>query len=157
MMRWEMSVLEPICTQCGADCSALISPEDLDWRDDHERMLGEHAVAVALHTHIEHPVVPDVGDVVVYWAPWRGLWCGHGPYIVRKVSVGTVMPPWYQTRYWLVDAERPGTARQAFPSTNDMSRPITFEILQKHVEPVRPPSLFDMLGVEWAAAFSLAP
>ncbi|AYD87391.1 hypothetical protein SEA_VALENTINIPUFF_97 [Microbacterium phage ValentiniPuff] len=144
--RWGVTLLEPICLQCGADCSPLIRPHDLDWRDEREERCGLNALAVAQHTHLEHRVIPKVGDIVVYWYPWRGMWHGEGPYIVESITEAAVVPPWQGTRFNLSET-RLRTAR-SFPSTNDPRRPITFDIVQAAALPE--PTLFDMLD-GWAA------
>lgn len=73
MNDYQVSVLQPVCPDCGADVSALVRAVAIDWRDEREERLGVNADAVQQHRAVSHRVLPKVGDVVVYYAAWRGL------------------------------------------------------------------------------------
>ncbi|MGX1932063.1 hypothetical protein [Microbacterium resistens] len=163
MNDYQLTVLQPVCPDCGADLHPLaeqVAPQPLDWRDERERELGHNALVVQTHRHEAHPVVPKVGDVVAYFAPWRGMILGNGPLVVRVVrehdihdyarSMGhTDLPVLMCTKYSLENPSRSGD--YWLPSTGDPARPITFEILDEYIAPPVETTLFDLLGGEWAA------
>lgn len=162
--EYQLTVLAPVCPDCGADLAELadqVEREPLDWRDDRERELGHNALVVQTHRHEAHPVTPNVGDVVAYFAPWRGMILGNGPLRVESVrekddpnayawSLGADLPVLPGTSYRLVNPSR--TSDYYMPSTGCPDRPITFEILTEYVPPMVETSLFDLLGGEWAEA-----
>lgn len=162
MNDYQVTVLEPVCPDCGADLSDLagrVEREALDWRDDRERDLGHNALVVQTHRHAAHPVTPKVGDVVAYHAPWRGMILGNGPLVVRNIYEHDMndyarrmghsdLPVLTCVRYSLENPKRSGD--YWLPSTGDPRRPITFEVLTEYVAPAVEPTLFDLLGGEWA-------
>lgn len=160
MNDYQMTVLQPVCPDCGADVSSLVRPVELDWRDEREQRLGQNADAVQKHRAIVHPVTPQVGDVVVYFAAWRGLIIGNGPLRVKSVSkqdlheyarsLGNDLPVLIGTKYHLVNPAR--ESDYYLPSTGWPNSPISFEILTEYVAPPVETSLFDLLGGEWAEA-----
>lgn len=149
------TVLQPVCPDCGAEVTAV--EHDLDWHDDHERTLGANALAVQQHRATAHPVAPKVGDVVVYFAPWRGMILGVGPLVVRGVeehdmydfarSMGADLPVLMGVKYHLVNPVR--SSDYYLPSTGDPDRPVTFEIITEYSAPVVEMDLLDLLGAEW--------
>lgn len=144
---------EPVCPDCGADCSPLLAGIDtarLDWRDDEERRLGDNALAIQQHRHTVHPVRPQVGDVVIYWSPWRSMIIGNGPLRVMSVRDGVWPPGEAGQHYWLADPDRPKrTASWYWPFAGGGECPITFEIVEQYVPQLPEPSLFNLLGDEW--------
>lgn len=153
----QVTVLQPVCPDCGVDVAELARPVDLDWRDEREARLGANAHAVQTHRASVHQVIPKVGDVVVYFTPWRGLIIGNGPLRVEGVwdrdlhdfarSIGADLEVMPGTKYRLVNPSR--STDYYLPSTGDLGRPVTFEILSEYVAPVVETSLFDLLGDEW--------
>lgn len=158
MNDYQVMVLEPVCPDCGADVSALARTVELDWRDEREERLGVNADAVQQHRATTHPVQPNVGDIVVYYAAWRGLIIGNGPLIVRAVKecdlneptrdMGYDAPVTMGVRYHLVNPTR--ESDYYLPSTGRPDSPISFELLTEYVAPPVEASLFDLLGGEWA-------
>lgn len=161
MNDYQMTVLQPVCPDCGDDLHALadqIERESLDWRDDRERELGHNALVVQTHRHAAHAVMPQVGDVVAYFAPWRGMILGNGPLIVRDVHEHDIhayargmgrseLPVLMCVKYSLENPKRSGD--YSMPSTGDPGRPVTFEVITEYVTPPVETSLFDLLGDEW--------
>lgn len=164
MNDYQMTVLTPVCPDCGEDLSDLalhVERQPLDWRDDRERELGHNALVVQTHRHTDHPVIPKVGDVVAYFAPWRGLILGSGPLIVHSIhehdmheyarSMGHAeLPVLMCVKYALENPTRSGD--YWMPSTGEPDRPVTFEILTDYVAPPVETTLLDLLGDEWAGA-----
>lgn len=164
MNDYQLTILHPVCPDCGADLTTLANQterEPLDWRDERERELGHNALVVQTHRYEAHPVVPKAGDVVAYFAPWRGMILGNGPLVVRGIrehdmhdyarSMGnTDLPVLMCVKYSLVNPTRSGD--YWLPSTGDPRRPITFEIFTEYVAPPVEATLFDLLGGEWAEA-----
>lgn len=158
MNDYQMTVLQPVCPDCGADASALVHPVPLDWRDEQEAHLGANARAVQEHRSTVHPVAPKLGDVVVYFAAWRGLIIGNGPLRVDSIqegdlheyarSLGADMPVLMGTSYRLVNPSR--ESDYYLPSAGWPDSPISFEILTEYTAPPVEASLFDLLGGEWA-------
>lgn len=158
MNDYQVSILQAVCPDCGADVSALVRAVALDWRDEGEERLGVNADAVQQHRALEHRVLPKVGDVVVYFAAWRGLIIGNGPLRVDSVSeidlhayarsMGNDLPPLMGTKYALVNPAR--SSDYYLPSTGWPDRPISFERLSTYIAPPVKTSLFDLLGGEWA-------
>lgn len=157
--EYATSVLQPFCPECQLLVSALIRPVDLDWRDDRERILGENAQAVQLHRASAHGVAPKVGDVVVYFEPWRGMILGTGPLVVRGIHEHDLnqyaremgqsdLAVEIGTKYHLVNPVR--ESDYYLPSTGDIRRPITFQILDEYVALPVEHTLFDLLGDEWS-------
>lgn len=160
MNDYQVTILQPVCPDCGADVSALLRSVNLDWRDELEERLGANADAVQHHRATAHPVTPKVGDVVVYFAAWRGLIIGNGPLRVKSVSeqdlheyarsMGNDLPVLIGTKYYLVNPAR--ESDYYLPSTGWPDSPISFQILTEYVAPIVQTSLFDLLGGEWAEA-----
>lgn len=155
---YAVTILNPVCPDCGTRLS-VVEPVELDWTDDRERILGENAVAVQRHRAAAHPVTPNVGDVVVYFAPWRGMILGTGPLVVRGIqdhdlnefprSMGQKhLVVQIGTSYQLVNPAR--ESDYYLPSTGDIRRPITFELVEAYVAPPAEMTLLDLLGAEWA-------
>lgn len=155
--EYSTTLLEPVCPDCGARVPAPPAPGD--WRDDQEAKLGANALAVQLHRATVHPVTPKVGDTVVYFAPWRAKILGTGPLTVRGIrehdmsefarSMGqTHLPVRMGVLYSLVSPVR--ETDYYLPSTGDLGRPITFEIISEYTPPLVEATLFDLLGGEWA-------
>jgi hypothetical protein len=145
MNDYQMMVLDPVCPDCGADVSALVRTVELDWRDEREERLGVNADAVQQHRATVHLVRPKVGDIVVYYSAWRGLIIGNGP--LRVEGIWPADPP-LGALYRLVNPTR--VSDYYMPSTGDVERPITFELITEYVAPPVEASLFDLLGDEWA-------
>lgn len=163
MNEYATTVLQPFCPDCGMHVATLLRPVDLDWRDDRERILGENACAVQEHRVSAHPVTPQLGDVVAYFAPWRGMIIGSGPLVVRGITEydmnayardlgGSMLDVQIGTKYWLADASRPNNQGSwTWPTTGDIRYPVTFEIIAGYVPAPAEHTLFDLLGDEWAA------
>lgn len=142
MNDYQMTVLAPICPDCGADVSGLLREVEMDWRDAVEARHGVNADAVQQHRAVAHRVEPKIGDVVAYFAAWRGIILGQGPLVVRGI---------YEraggAQYRLVNPSR--ESDYYLPSTNDASRPVSFLLIREYVAPPVETSLFDLLGTEW--------
>lgn len=160
MHEYATTMLQPVCPDCGLRLS-VVSRADFDWRDDRERVLGENAQTVQEHRAAAHPVRPKLGDVVVYHEAWRGLILGTGPLVVRGIHEHDLneyargmgqehLAVEMGTRYHLVSPAR--ESDYYLPSTGDIRRPITFEILDEYVALPVEQTLFDLLGDEWADA-----
>ncbi len=139
-----VTILQPVCPDCGEDVSSFVRDFYLDWRDDRERTLGQNADAVQQHRAAAHEVVPKLGDLVVYSAAWRGLIIGNGPLRVENI--------WHDdergwTHYRLVNPSRPSD--YYLPFTGDEDRPITFALVDEYVVPAVEVDLFALLGAEW--------
>lgn len=157
MNDYQMTVLRPVCPDCGADVSELSRELVGDWRNGREAVLASNADAVQQHRVAAHPVTPKLGDMVVYFTAWRGLIIGNGPLRVDGIrehdlheyarSMGRDLDVVPGTRYHLVNPARSND--YYLPSTGDPDRPVSFEILTEYVEPRVETSLFDLLGDEW--------
>lgn len=142
LTEYATTVLEPVCPDCGRRLRVLDAPEPSDWRDDRERILGANAYTVQVHRVIQHHVAPAVGDLVVYYSPWRGMILGTGPLVVRSVRADE-----NRTLYRLTN---PGRESDYYmPSTGYADRPISFEVITEYVPPVVEATLLDLLGGEW--------
>lgn len=148
MADWHASVIRPVCPTCSADLADLaVLVPPLDWRDEHERELGANAYALQRHLADLHPVVPAIGDVVMYYQPWRGLRIGDGPLVVRGITTSDHG----LLKFWLADPSMPNReSRWFWPSIGRDDYPITFDILSAYVAPPVESTLFDLLGDEWA-------
>lgn len=157
MTKWDSAVVDvTVCPECGADLTPYRAEvSDLNWRDEQEKEAGTRAHALLAHKHDKHRVVPSVGDLVKYTAPWRGLAITSEVYRVGSIwedydeaefarQMGADVPPRYRTRYGLAGLTR--RDQGCTPSTGDPGRPIVFTIVQD-APPVEA-DLFDLLD-DW--------
>lgn len=154
--EYSTTLLEPVCPDCGERVPAPAAPGD--WTNAREARLAANAFAVQLHRATAHPLTPKVGDIVVYHAAWRDQILGTGPLEVRSISeydlhefarsMGqTHLPVEMGVKYYLVNPSR--ESDYYLPSTGDLGRPITFEIITEYTPPLVEATLFDLLGGDW--------
>lgn len=154
MTKWTSVVVDATtCPGCGADLAPYRADvSDLDWRDEQEKESGTRAHALLAHQHDKHRVMPAVGDLVTYTAPWRGLAITSEVYRVDAIwenydlreyarGLGRDLPPLMVTRYGLGGLRR--RDQGCTPAVGEPKRPIVFTIVED-APPVEA-DLFDLL------------
>lgn len=156
MTKWLDEVPVATCPTCGADCAPWRPQSiDLDWWDDDEREAGYLAHALIAHRYDVHRVEVAVGDLVRYWAPWRGRILGSEVYTVAGMRdadahdfarrMGADAAPLLGMSYYLTDPHRPNDhGRACWPFVGDPERPIVFEVVS--AAPPVEVDLLDLLG-----------
>lgn len=155
MTKWIDEEPVEVCPACGVDCAPWRGddPGIGDPRDDAELESAWRAVALQAHRYEVHRVEVTLGDLVRYWAPWRGRILGSEVYRIDGIwanqdhhefarSMGADVEPMIGTSYTLTNPARRDD--RCFPFVGDPRRPITFELVES--APVVEVDLMDLLG-----------
>lgn len=158
MSGWKgFTVIAPTCHLCGAQLE-LGDTGISDPRDEREAEHARNALAFQTHRAATHDVDPQVGDLVEYAAPWRGIVAVSDVYRVVSIRLnsdfhafarsmrGDDLAPLLGTSYTLVNPHKRDDL--CFPFRGDPSRPLTFEIVT-----AAPPVQVDLFAnLDWDEA-----